>query len=105
MDFYIPIALFGGVEMTERLSSATKIWLSLMALTAISVAIGEGGLLSRFSAVAIIVISAFKARMVILNYMEANHAPARWRVLYEGWNAVVAGIIIIMYVLSDILVI
>lgn len=88
--------------MIGRLSIATKIWLGLMALTAVSVAIGEGALLGRLSSVAIIAISAFKARLVMLNYMEANRAPVRWRILYEGWNAAAAGLIIIAYVMSGI---
>ena len=40
-------------------------------------------------------IAAAKARLVILHYMEAKHAPAHWLFLYETWNFSAAAIIII----------
>ncbi len=75
--------------------SPLAIWLYLMVLTSAAFAICEGKLFASFSTLAIILLAAFKARLVILYFMEARHVPRPWRLLYETWNFAVAAIIVI----------
>ena len=71
------------------------LWMVLVGLTVLAVAICEEQLLGTYSSFVIVLIAAAKARLVILHYMEARHAPAHWRFLYETWNFSAAAIIII----------
>ena len=77
------------------MKSPRIIWLLLVMLTLLSVGIAEKEWLHPVSFVAIVLIAAAKARMVILHYMEASHAPLRWRFLYETWNFCMAAVVII----------
>jgi Prokaryotic Cytochrome C oxidase subunit IV len=100
MDFYFSAALFGGTQLTQGSAKPTLIWAGLMSLTLISVALFESGWLGRMSSVLIVLIAAFKSRLVILHYMEATHAARHWRFLYETWNFAVTATITIGYLLS-----
>ncbi|VVE57937.1 hypothetical protein PTE30175_05153 [Pandoraea terrae] len=68
----------------------TLTWATLVSLTALSVFVAEKGWPGTYSSAIIILITTAKSRMVILHYMEARHAPARWRFLYELWNLAAA---------------
>jgi hypothetical protein len=82
--------------MTDKIVNIpSAVWVILLVLTLISVAIAEGAPLGTYSALAVVLIAAIKSRLVILHYMEAKHAPAHWRFLYETWNFAAAATIII----------
>lgn len=71
------------------------VWGILVGLTLVSFAVFEGHFLESLAVLAIVGIAGFKARLVILHFMEATHAPGHWRFLYETWNFVVVAIIVI----------
>lgn len=76
--------------------SLRQIWFVLVALTAASVLTGEWGLAGALSGYIVIASAAVKARWILLDYMEARHAPGPWRYLFEGW---LAGAALIMGIL------
>jgi len=78
------------------------VWCALCALTILSVTLVEVGSSSRsrVASVVVVLIAAIKSRLVILHYMEANRAARHWRFLYETWIFLVAGTLIIGYVLA-----
>lgn len=76
-------------------NTPSAVWAVLVILTILSMVIVEGAALGAYSAFAIVFIAAAKSRMVILHYMEAKHASAHWRLLYETWNFAAAATIII----------
>jgi len=82
--------------MTKKFPEVpSRVWIVLVVLTVVAVGICDGDLLGKYSSLAIMLIAAAKARLVILHYMEAKHAPGHWRFLYETWNFSAATIIII----------
>lgn len=42
----------------------------------------------------ILLIAVFKARMIVLHYMELKHAPLSWRLAFEGWVVIAASLIL-----------
>lgn len=76
------------------------VWLLLMGLTLCSVGLLEGGWLRSTASLVVVLIAAWKSRLVILHFMEASHAPGHWRVFYELWNFAAAATLIIGHLLS-----
>ncbi len=81
--------------MNRIVDVPAMVWLVLVGLTVVAVGICEEQSLGTYSSLVIVIIAAAKARFVILHYMEAKHAPAHWRFLYETWNFSAAATIII----------
>ncbi len=79
-------------------SKETLIWLVLMAITLVSWVVGthHGAVFDQaFLEMSMIMILAFyKARLVILNFMEVNHAPATLKLSCEAW--VIASCIMVL---------
>ncbi len=71
------------------LSKETAIWLLLTAITFFSWAVGtHHGMLFAdhfIESSAILILAFFKARLVIIHFMEVGHAPATLRVSCESW--------------------
>lgn len=86
--------------MKDWTLSNAQIWVILVGLTAVSVATGEGRMLGGFSTVVIVAFAVTKARLVVLDYMEARHAPPLWRWLYEGWLAAIALLLLVTGILA-----
>ena len=42
----------------------------------------------------ILLIAVFKARMIVLHYMELKHAPLGWRLAFELWVGAAASLIL-----------
>lgn len=42
----------------------------------------------------IMVIAVFKARMIVLHYMELKHSPLAWRLAFELWVLAAASLIL-----------
>jgi hypothetical protein len=42
----------------------------------------------------ILLIAVFKARMIVLHYMELKHAPLSWRLAFELWVVAAASLIL-----------
>jgi hypothetical protein len=77
------------------------VWIVLCALTFASVLWVEGGWWPRFAPLLVVLIAAFKSRLVILNYMEARRAHPLWRLFYETWNFAAAATIAIGYFIAS----
>ncbi|KLL09694.1 MULTISPECIES: cytochrome C oxidase subunit IV family protein [Protofrankia] len=75
--------------------SAVAVWWVLAALTTGSFVVIEGGLVTSIAAVLVIVMTAYKVRLIILHFIEARHGPAIWRLLYLTWAFVMATIIVV----------
>jgi len=83
--------------------SLTRTWLILLAVTAITYWIGEGGLSGHGSLVPVLVIFGLaftKGLLVCLDFLELRHAPALWRWLVIGWLVVVLSLIVLAYAIS-----
>lgn len=76
---------------------ASRIWLLLMTATVVTTWwLTKDAITPRVGTVAIIVIAAYKVRLVLLYFMELRHAPLPLRLLFEAWvlgvTAAVTGI-------------
>ena len=83
--------------------SLTRVWLILLAVTAITYWIGEGGLAGQGSMVPVLVIFGLafvKGLLVCLDFLELRHAPALWRWVVIGWLIVVLCLIVLAYAVS-----
>lgn len=83
--------------------SLTRVWLILLAVTAITYWIGEGGLSGQASMVPVLVIFGLafvKGLLVCLDFLELRHAPALWRWVVIGWLVVVLCLIVLAYAVS-----
>jgi len=76
-------------------SNIVNAWAVLLLLTATSFVTIEAGLLPSLAAVMIIGIAAYKARMIMIHFMEVNLAARAWRTIYMAWIIVAASIILI----------
>ncbi len=74
----------------------TIIWLLLVLATGLSWGSAHdlGHLGARTATMAAILIAFFKARLIILDFMEVRHAPLPLRLICEAWVVVVAGALI-----------
>lgn len=82
------------------METPVAIWLILTSLTLLSFTLVEGGWLGAVSTAVIVAIATMKSALVIDHYMEARHAPPRWRILYKLWNFTAAAIIVVGQLLS-----
>lgn len=72
----------------SHLSSRTAVWVwvFLVLATLASAWLAEHhGLAGRWTVAVIMLVAAFKARAVIMYFMELKSAPAVWRRLFEAW--------------------
>lgn len=72
--------------------SPTATWLVMVALTVVSFALAERTGAAQLAATVAILIGAFKARLIFLNFMELEWRPVR--LVYEAW--VVAATVVIL---------
>ena len=71
---------------------ATRTWGLLIATTGLAWWLAERGALSpRIATGSVLVIAAFKVRLVFLHFMELRSAPTLWRLLFEAWVLLVVG--------------
>ena len=74
---------------------AVTVWLLLILLTIGSFAVIEGGLFAIVAPVIVIGIAAYKARLIMMHFMELKSAPRTWRIMYTTWIGVAATIILV----------
>lgn len=72
--------------------SPTATWLVMVALTIVSFALAERTGTAQLAAAVAILIGAFKARLIFLNFMELEWRPVR--LVYEAW--VIAATVVIL---------
>jgi heme/copper-type cytochrome/quinol oxidase subunit 4 len=75
-------------------SRATRVWAMLVALTLVAFAVAEQSTSARLAATSVILIAAFKVRLVFIHFMELEWRPLPWRLLFELWTVASAAIII-----------
>lgn len=84
--------------MTANLSTrrvATTAWLVLVVATITTWLLARGGTASPIETVSLVmVIAAFKARLIVLHFMGLKHAPLPYRLIFEGWILAVTGFIL-----------
>lgn len=83
----------------------TLVWLLLMLLTAASWGLGHGHgqafmNTAHSTAIAVLLVAFFKARLVILHFMEIQDAPLSLRLACEAWVLISACSIVATYLLS-----
>ncbi len=82
----------------RRRHDPTVVWLLLMAATvtttwvlskgAVGAAVGTGGTLA---------LTAWKVRLVVLDFMELREAPWPLRLVFEVWSVAVPGMVLAFY--------
>ena len=75
------------------------VWAFLVAVTALSFAVGGGhGAAGHEAAtVAVVAVAFVKVRLVGLEFMELRSAPVPLRLLFEGWVVVTGAVLIGLY--------
>ncbi len=78
----------------------TRAWLTLMVATLAVFALAENAAPARAATVGVLLIAAFKIRLVFLHFMELATGAMPWRAILEVWVAVVTAIIVGTYLLT-----
>lgn len=55
---------------------------------------------TRWASYVVALVTTFKARLIILNFMEVNHAPKKWRLMYETWYISIGMMLVIAEVMT-----
>ncbi len=80
--------------------TVTRAWLALVLATLVVFALIENDAPARIATIAIVLIAAFKVRLVFLYFMELASGAMPWRLVAEVWVAVVACLILGAYLLT-----
>ena len=82
--------------MTSRLFEhhVTRVWLTLVAASLVSWSLAEHAAAARLAATSVILIAAFKVRLVFIHFMELGWKPYPWRLVFELWTVASAAILI-----------
>ena len=80
----------------------TRAWLVLVAATALVFTLAENNAPARIATITIMLIAAFKLRLVFLYFMELASGVMPWRLFAEVWMLVVTSIIVGFYLLSPL---
>lgn len=75
------------------------VWLATTLATLVSILFAGGGQLFP-AAVGVMLIAGFKARLVLLHFMEVKRAPMLWRCLLEGWIVLCVAIILVIHLIG-----
>lgn len=80
--------------------SATRAWVVLMVATLAVFALAENDAPARTATIGVLLIAAFKIRLVFLHFMELAGGAMPWRAILEVWVAVVTALIVGTYLLT-----
>lgn len=78
----------------------TLTWLVLVAATLVLYALAEQVAVSRGAIACVILIAAFKVRLVFLQFMELKSGAMPWRLVAEVWIVVVTAILLGVYLVT-----
>ncbi len=81
----------------------TVVWAVLVSATLVLYALAEQNVSSRASIAVVILIAAFKVRLVFLHFMELKSGAMPWRLVAELWVAGVAALLLGAYLLTPAL--
>lgn len=76
---------------------STLLWLTLLAATALTWAIGEGHASGPAIAALLLAVAMAKGTVVIFDFMALARAPLLWRIVLLGWLALVCALIGLAY--------
>lgn len=74
-----------------------RAWLILVVATSAAFSLRTEGFAGLAPGVVTLALAYFKARLVILEFMEIRHAPKLWRGILEGWLLIVSVAILVVY--------
>ena len=74
--------------------AADAAWLALVAATLGSWWLAEHHGAGVWTVTLVMSVAAFKVRLVLLHFMELNHAPRAWRLAFGAWTVASAGLIV-----------
>lgn len=80
--------------------SVTRTWVVLLVATLAVFALAENDAPARAATIGVLLIAAFKIRLVFLHFMELADGAMPWRAILEVWVAVVTAIIVGIYLLT-----
>ena len=80
----------------------TRAWLVLVAATLVVFTLAENDAPARIATIAIMLIAAFKLRLVFVYFMELTSGVRPWRMFAEVWMLVVTGGIVSIYLLTPL---
>lgn len=80
----------------------TRAWLVLVAATLVVFTLAENDAPARIATIAIMLIAAFKLRLVFLYFMELASGVRPWRMFAEVWMLVVTSVIVSIYLLTPL---
>jgi hypothetical protein len=84
--------------MTVPRKPASLAWMVLMLATCITTwGLSTDAFLPTVATLGTFLIAAFKARLVLLHFMELRHAPLPWRLLMEAWVVATTAAILGIY--------
>lgn len=79
------------------------VWALLMVATIVTTwGLAKDNFDPKWSTAAIFVIAAIKVRMVLMHFMELNHAPTPVRLVFEAWVAVVTIGVVGVYLMPQV---
>jgi hypothetical protein len=83
---------------SDARSLVIRVWALLAGATLVVGWLAEGRHVEpRVALTVALAVAAFKARLVLLHYMELRHAPLGWRLAFEAWALAAAGGILAAY--------
>lgn len=104
MDCVVSSAVSNPViDMTNMIKTKESVvWLILAGLTCVAWLIGNkySSLVPeafKYMTVAVVVLAFFKVRLVILYFMEIDHAPLPLRIIFEAWCVIFCAVVSVMY--------
>jgi heme/copper-type cytochrome/quinol oxidase subunit 4 len=82
--------------------TATRAWIILIVAAAFSWLLTERTSAVRISTSLVMLIAAFKVRLVIAHFMELNWQPRPWRIVFEVWTLGITTIILGGYWIAEL---
>ncbi|MCU1649604.1 MAG: hypothetical protein QOK26_1003 [Pseudonocardiales bacterium] len=87
--------------MTLLRNPATIVWLVLVLATSASTwLLSKDAFSPVVGTIGVFLIAAVKIRLVIMRFMEINHAPRPWRIYFEAWVVGATALILGFYLVS-----
>ncbi|HEY6093741.1 MAG TPA: cytochrome C oxidase subunit IV family protein [Gallionellaceae bacterium] len=87
-------------QRKQFIRPCTRIWLALLALTAVTYGIGHMELGGTHIVMLVLAISFIKGEMVAGFFMGLRHTGLLWRAIMAGWLLIVGGGIAIAYLIG-----
>lgn len=78
----------------------TRVWLVLVALTAVTYSIGESGLGGRNIMLFVLAITLIKSQMIASYFMGLRKTSPMWRIIMGSWLVIVGGMIATAYLMG-----